>query len=167
MSSFWTQNRVIFTQKFFRFHKVFDNLLQNVSFFCYTIPLWTQIMPILLPQMFHTLLDLLLLSLIWHWSFPYMHCHMGILSYYMNALTLILLSIFLIVMLLSRMVSLGSICAATAMPFSVLFLYWGQSYAWSLVLITGLMAAGLIFRHTSNVRRILAGTENKIFSKKK
>ena len=80
---------------------------------------------------------------------------------------LILLSIFLIVMLLSRMVSLGSICAATAMPFSVLFLYWGQSYAWSLVLITGLMAAGLIFRHTSNVRRILAGTDNKIFSKKK
>ena len=39
MSSFWTQNRVIFTLTFFLFHRVFDNLLQNVSFFYYTIPL--------------------------------------------------------------------------------------------------------------------------------
>lgn len=37
MSSFWTQKRVIFTLTFFLFHKVFDILSLNVSFFCYTI----------------------------------------------------------------------------------------------------------------------------------
>ena len=37
MSSFWTQKRVIFTLTFFLYHKVFDILSPNVSFFCYTI----------------------------------------------------------------------------------------------------------------------------------
>ena len=37
MSSFWTQKRVIFTLTFLLFHRVFDILSLNVSFFCYTI----------------------------------------------------------------------------------------------------------------------------------
>lgn len=74
---------------------------------------------------------------------------------------LILLSIFLITFFIGRMVSLGSILASLGMPISVWIIYHNQPYWWVLVIITALMAAILILRHSENIKRILKGTENK------
>ena len=74
---------------------------------------------------------------------------------------LILLSIFLITFFIGRMVSLGSIIASLGMPISVWIIYHNQPYCWVLVIITALMAAILILRHSENIKRILNGTENK------
>lgn len=74
---------------------------------------------------------------------------------------LILLSVFLVTFFIGRMVSLGSIIASLGMPVSVWIVYHNQPYYWVLVIITGLMAAILILRHSENIKRIIKGTENK------
>ncbi len=74
---------------------------------------------------------------------------------------LILLSVFLVTFFIGRMVSLGSIIASLGMPISVWIVYHNQPYYWVLVIITGLMAAILILRHSENINRIIKGTENK------
>lgn len=74
---------------------------------------------------------------------------------------LILLSVFLVTFFIGRMVSLGSIIASLGMPISVWIVYHNQPYYWVLVIITGLMAAILILRHSENIKRIIKGTENK------
>ena len=74
---------------------------------------------------------------------------------------IILVSLFLFVFIISRMVSLGSITASLGMPVSVWIIYNGKPYWIVLLIITGLMAAILIIRHIENIKRIVSGTENK------
>ncbi len=74
---------------------------------------------------------------------------------------IILVSLFLIVFFISRMVSLGSIVASLGMPISIYVIYPGQPYWWVLCCIVGLMALILIIRHHTNIVRIFKGTENK------
>ncbi|MGN0989531.1 MAG: glycerol-3-phosphate acyltransferase [Eubacteriales bacterium] len=82
---------------------------------------------------------------------------------------IIVMSVFFIAFLASRMVSLGSISAALSAPIAV-FLLWADPfhgfanaapYWYVLVILTALVAAILIFRHRTNISRILNGTENK------
>ncbi len=74
------------------------------------------------------------------------------------------------VTLLSRYISLGSIVAAAA--FAPLFVGYcllkGQSpqQMWPLLVFAVAMAALIIFRHRTNIRRLLAGTESKIGTRK-
>jgi glycerol-3-phosphate acyltransferase PlsY len=69
-----------------------------------------------------------------------------------------------------RYVSLGSIAAAAAMP--ALFLAgaawnrWPMDRCWPYLAVTSLMGALIIWRHRSNIQRLLAGTENKIGGRK-
>lgn len=85
---------------------------------------------------------------------------------------LICLVFALVLMLLTRMVSLGSCAAAVLFP--VLTLFINDNYT---VLTEGkngnvyfiyslLLAVIVLFNHRSNIKRILNGTENKIGSKK-
>jgi len=74
---------------------------------------------------------------------------------------IILVSLFLIVFFIGRMVSLGSIIASLGMPISIFIVYHGQPYWWVLCIIVGIMALTLIWRHRSNIVRIFKGTENK------
>ncbi len=85
---------------------------------------------------------------------------------------LICLVFALVLMLLTRMVSLGSCTAAVLFP--VLTLFINDNYT---VLTEGksgnvyfiyslLLAAIVLFNHRSNIKRILNGTENKVGSKK-
>lgn len=74
---------------------------------------------------------------------------------------IILVSLFLIVFFIGRMVSLGSIIASLGMPISIFIVYHGQPYWWVLCIIVGIMALTLIWRHSSNIVRIFKGTENK------
>jgi glycerol-3-phosphate acyltransferase PlsY len=67
------------------------------------------------------------------------------------------------VTLVSRYVSLGSIVAATAfLPFFVAFNWPELAHLWPLGLFAAAMAAVIVVRHRGNIRRLLAGTENKI-----
>ena len=81
---------------------------------------------------------------------------------------LILFGIFLLVFLLSRMVSMASIIGVISMSVSTAILYHGQDYWWLLFLIVTAMAIGVIIRHKANIVRILHGNENRFsFSRKK
>ena len=82
---------------------------------------------------------------------------------------LICLVFALVLMALTRMVSMGSVGAAVLFPVLVLFIHTnytipeGSSYfVYSIIL-----ALIVAFNHRSNIQRILNGTENKISFKKK
>ena len=75
---------------------------------------------------------------------------------------LIILAIWIVVFALTRYVSLASIAAAIALPFASLLT--GQSL--TLIIVTGLMGALAIYKHKTNIKRLLDGTENRIGSKK-
>ena len=75
---------------------------------------------------------------------------------------LIILGIWIIVVVLTRFVSLASICASFALPFAT----WMLGGSSTLILITAAMAALAIYKHKSNIRRLLNGTENRFGAKK-
>ncbi|MCI9178159.1 MAG: glycerol-3-phosphate 1-O-acyltransferase PlsY [Clostridia bacterium] len=82
---------------------------------------------------------------------------------------LICLVFALILMALTRMVSVGSIAAAILFPVLVLFI--GQNYIvassnWSYLIFSIIIAVLVIFNHRENVKRIFTGTENRISFKK-
>ncbi len=68
------------------------------------------------------------------------------------------LAVFAVVLALSRIVSLGSIAAAIAVSFLMIFL--GQPLPYQL--FAGAAGLYVILRHKSNIQRILAGTEPQI-----
>lgn len=70
---------------------------------------------------------------------------------------------FLIVLAISKYVSLGSICAATILPFAV-WITNGSPRMIALMAAIGIMA---IYKHRANIQRLMAGTENRIGQKKK
>jgi len=80
---------------------------------------------------------------------------------------LICLVFALILMILTRMVSLGSIVAAILFPVLVIFM---PSNAYivegNYVIYSIILAVLVVFNHRSNVKRLLNGTENKLDFKK-
>lgn len=76
----------------------------------------------------------------------------------------IVLAVFLIAVLLTRYISLGSILAAFSLPFAMLLLYgWNLPY-----IVIGLcLGAFVIYLHRANIRRLLSGTESKFSFQKK
>ena len=76
--------------------------------------------------------------------------------------------VFLTVLSFSRIVSLSSVVAALALP--LLMLGWFQSQAmglrWPYLALALLTSALVIWRHRSNLSRLLAGTEPKLGQKK-
>lgn len=71
--------------------------------------------------------------------------------------------VFILVVFFTRYVSLGSICAALALPLILLILPSASTQVDSDVLfLFSLLICGLIiFTHRSNIRRLLHGTENR------
>ena len=76
----------------------------------------------------------------------------------------IVIAIFLIVVALTRHVSLGSVLAATAYPLLFLWLHWGD---WLTVVCAFLIAVAAIARHHANISRLLHGTESTLSFHKK
>ncbi len=74
---------------------------------------------------------------------------------------LVVLAIFLIIVAISRYVSLGSVVASAVFPILVYFLYRGTSTIADLLVM---FAASLliIFKHKANIGRLLKGTENRL-----
>lgn len=77
----------------------------------------------------------------------------------------------LTLMILSRMVSLGSICTAVLYP--VLVFVMGEAFGTTFeaklayVIFAVCIAALAIYRHRSNIKRLLSGTENKLWKTKR
>jgi len=72
------------------------------------------------------------------------------------------LGVWVIVFAVSRYVSLASICAAVAMPVGTELIYKDPALFW----FTAVLGAVAIYKHKANIRRLLAGTENRIGRKK-
>lgn len=67
------------------------------------------------------------------------------------------LGVFVVLMLVWRYVSLGSIAAAAVMPIAV----WALNGGRVMSIVTMLIAVIVIVRHLENIRRLVAGTENR------
>lgn len=81
---------------------------------------------------------------------------------------LICLVFALILMILTKMVSLGSVGAAVLFPVLVLFIRdnFTVSQGSNYIMYSIILAIIVLFNHRNNIKRILKGTENKITLKK-
>jgi glycerol-3-phosphate acyltransferase PlsY len=69
------------------------------------------------------------------------------------------LAVFVLALLVTRYVSVGSISAAVALPVAVWIL---PPHNLLLGIVTTALGALVIYKHKSNIRRLLAGTENRL-----
>lgn len=79
---------------------------------------------------------------------------------------LICLIFALALMALTRMVSLGSISAAVLFPILTIFIHNHYLVSGNYIIFGIILAGFVIFNHRENVKRIIAGTENKLNLKK-
>ena len=81
---------------------------------------------------------------------------------------LICLVFALVLMILTRMVSLGSISAAILFPVLTIFITENYLVEGNYIIFGILLAAFVVYNHRANEKRILTGTENKLnFNKEK
>lgn len=82
---------------------------------------------------------------------------------------LVILAVFIIVVAISRIVSLASISAAVAFPIATLIfaLVYSAPHPFLDTLSALLIGGIVIFMHRSNIKRLRNGTENKLGQKKK
>lgn len=79
---------------------------------------------------------------------------------------LICLVFALVLMILTQMVSVGSIAAAILYPVLTIFIAQNYIVPGNYVISSIILAFIVVFNHRTNVKRILTGTENKISFKK-
>jgi glycerol-3-phosphate acyltransferase PlsY len=72
------------------------------------------------------------------------------------------LLVFIILVVVTRFVSVGSIAAAVVCPLLALWMFWGSTYAVVACAVVGLV---VIWAHRGNIKRLLGGTEPRIGSK--
>ena len=72
-------------------------------------------------------------------------------------------AVFTVVLLLTRYVSVGSIAAAITLPVAV----WLTREGTLLRVVTIILGAMAIYKHKTNIQRLMAGTENRIQFKQK
>jgi len=84
---------------------------------------------------------------------------LGVFALLFPKAVLVSLVIFVIVLALSRYVSLGSILAALLFPVAAYFLYHPD---WRPLMLTALISAVVILKHHQNIRRLLQGKENRL-----
>jgi acyl phosphate:glycerol-3-phosphate acyltransferase len=86
----------------------------------------------------------------------------GVLIAWVPMALLIALGTWIVVFAVSRYVSLGSTLAAVMLPFAV----WGTGERGRMIGIATLISLLAIYKHRANIRRLIAGTENRIGKKK-
>ena len=69
------------------------------------------------------------------------------------------LAIFIVLVAVTKYVSVGSMAAALACPFFALYFFWGNWPAWLLCTITGLT---VFWAHQGNLARLRAGEERRL-----
>ncbi len=97
----------------------------------------------------------------------------GLLVFFSPLFALVILPFFIATILISKYVSLGSIVATTLTFLLGLILFLIPNPAFDnfdglFLLVTGILMLIILFKHRSNIQRILSNTENKIkFPKRK
>ncbi len=80
---------------------------------------------------------------------------------------LVVLIIALIIMAVTRYVSLGSILAAALFVIlDISYMFFTNSWSIAQIICVILMGAVIILRHHANIKRLMSGTENKLGAKK-
>lgn len=74
---------------------------------------------------------------------------------------LTILTVWIVLFAITRVVSVGSIAASATLPFATWFFY----HDWTLSLVTTAMAVLAIYKHRGNIQRLLAGTEPRVGAK--
>ncbi|WP_339011912.1 glycerol-3-phosphate 1-O-acyltransferase PlsY [Fusobacterium animalis] len=82
---------------------------------------------------------------------------LGVFLFLAPVITLILLIIFILVVYFTKYISLGSITAAFLLPIFTFFTH-RDTYLFTLSVV---IAIFVIYRHKTNISRLLSGTENK------
>jgi len=77
---------------------------------------------------------------------------------------LVSLALFIIIILLTRYVSLGSIIGTVSFPISAV-LFKGRIEIWYIILLI-LLCSLIVFMHKGNISRLIKGTESKVGKKK-
>lgn len=92
---------------------------------------------------------------------------LGIFLYLTPVPMFITLAMFIIVVGISKYVSLGSILASVLLPLLVLIMPVNEKLGNKVVvfLISAFLGAYLIYKHKTNIQRLLNGTENKFYKK--
>jgi glycerol-3-phosphate acyltransferase PlsY len=75
---------------------------------------------------------------------------------------LILLGVFVLIVAITRYVSLGSMISAVLLPAAAAILGRGTAN----MIFSVLIAILVVYMHRSNIKRLLAGTESKLGAKK-
>ncbi|HKQ38981.1 MAG TPA: glycerol-3-phosphate 1-O-acyltransferase PlsY [Verrucomicrobiae bacterium] len=81
----------------------------------------------------------------------------GVLIALVPGALIIITCIWIIVFAFTRYVSLASICASFALPFAT----WLTGQNLALTIVTSAMAALAIYKHRSNIQRLMQGTEHR------
>jgi glycerol-3-phosphate acyltransferase PlsY len=84
---------------------------------------------------------------------------LGVFAVLFPQAVLVSLAFFVIAVAASRYVSLGSILAALAFPVAAYFIYYPD---WTSLLLVTIVSAVVVLKHHQNIRRILAGNENRL-----
>ncbi len=74
---------------------------------------------------------------------------------------------FILTLLLTKYVSAGSIIASIALVTAQLIIYLNRAVAVEYLIISIVVAAFIIIKHVSNIKRIINGTENRLSFKRK
>lgn len=73
------------------------------------------------------------------------------------------LAIFIVLVVVTRYVSVGSIVAAAASPFFALYFFWGD---WPAVVLCSIAGLTVVWAHRENIKRLLAKNEHRVGDKK-
>jgi glycerol-3-phosphate acyltransferase PlsY len=73
---------------------------------------------------------------------------------------LALLGVFLLTVIITKYVSLGSILSASMLPIMNFFIYGRADYA--TLLFTGILGLIIVYKHKSNILKLIKGDENKL-----
>jgi glycerol-3-phosphate acyltransferase PlsY len=75
----------------------------------------------------------------------------------------IILTVWVIIFVTTRYVSLASVSASVTLPFAA----WLTRESTTIVAVTGAMGALAVYKHRANIQRLLNGTESRFDSKPK
>jgi glycerol-3-phosphate acyltransferase PlsY len=113
-----------------------------------------------------------IMAVVGHVFCPYLSFHggkgvntaLGMFIYLLPLESLAALGVFMIVVAVSRYVSLGSMTAAAAFALAVWIRYWlfDQAGYGTFLAISALLALFIIYTHRENIKRLMHGTENRI-----
>lgn len=74
---------------------------------------------------------------------------------------LTLFAVFLTIFFITKIVSISSIIVSICVPICVALIYFGKDYWYVLCAVCAVNSVMLVWRHRSNIKRLINGTENK------